>query len=212
MRINKYIIISAVLIASLLLGFGFGLFDKQADEMDKESKMIRIKNWVDIRRSISEFASTTDDRFDSLLSLLEDLRFEQKAISNRVVRIATKVSFMSEWIKSETSVYFDVNKSKIRSADEAKLLKFAKIIRERNPGALIRIEGYTDSSGNQDYNHRLGLKRAEAVRSYLIDRGKLKVGQIAIVSFGEKLAHQVAPDAVGKNGVQNRRVSLAILD
>ena len=41
----------------------------------------------------------------------------------------------------------------------------------REQRAVVRVEVHTDASGSVDHNHALSQRRAEAVRSYMIDRG-----------------------------------------
>ena len=41
---------------------------------------------------------------------------------------------------------------------------------KRNPEDYLVITGHTDSKGNDSYNNRLGLKRAESVKKYLIEQ------------------------------------------
>ena len=40
-----------------------------------------------------------------------------------------------------------------------------------NSGAKVEVTGYTDDRGNDDYNSRLGARRATVVRDYLVSKG-----------------------------------------
>ena len=73
------------------------------------------------------------------------------------------------------------------------------------PNVPVRVEGHTDWIGNDDYNQRLGLRRAQAVRQYLVDRG---VGsrRISAKSFGE--SRPIATNETDEGRTLNRRVEL----
>jgi peptidoglycan-associated lipoprotein len=42
--------------------------------------------------------------------------------------------------------------------------RFATVVKEYYPGALVTVEGFADPAGGEIYNLRLGQRRAEAVR------------------------------------------------
>ena len=42
---------------------------------------------------------------------------------------------------------------------------------QQNPGYKVRVEGHTDVIGGSQYNDRLGLARANAVRDFLVKYG-----------------------------------------
>lgn len=64
---------------------------------------------------------------------------------------------------------------------------------KRNPTAIIEVGGYCDASGRAAYNYTLGLKRANAVKFYIV-AGGVKPEQIIAVSYGEE-----NPIAINKN-------------
>ncbi|WP_316365593.1 AAA family ATPase [Candidatus Thiodiazotropha sp. CDECU1] len=67
-------------------------------------------------------------------------------------------------------VYFDFNKAAIPSEYQPLL----KSIRDKmllETSSFLKITGYADSQGNGNYNYRLSLKRAEAVKKYFTLRG-----------------------------------------
>ncbi|MGH7534446.1 MAG: OmpA family protein, partial [Gemmatimonadales bacterium] len=90
--------------------------------------------------------------------------------------------------------------------------RFASVVREYYPGALITVEGFTDPAGSVAYNQRLGQRRADAVREYLATAGGFATENLKAVSYGEVRNRQVAPGARGPGdlGIENRRVALVI--
>lgn len=88
---------------------------------------------------------------------------------------------------ARSSVYFDFNESGIRKKERPRLDEIAEYLVLDSAVAEIRLEGHTDSKGRRRYNDRLGKKRAEAVRDYLVERGvDVKKVTIRIKSYGER--------------------------
>ncbi len=85
---------------------------------------------------------------------------------------------------------------------------------KNNPEAVIEVIGYADASGRAIYNYKLGLKRAQAVRQYLIQHGA-RPEQIKAVSYGEEnpIAINRNPDGSWNPEGQkyNRRVEFRVI-
>jgi peptidoglycan-associated lipoprotein len=90
--------------------------------------------------------------------------------------------------------------------------RFASVVKDYYPAALVTIEGFTDPAGSRAYNMRLGQRRADAVKEYLATAGGFETVQLKAVSYGESSNRQVVPGARGPGdlGVENRRVALVI--
>ena len=78
---------------------------------------------------------------------------------------------------------FSYNSAELEQSAVDQLRKLGVLI-QRNPKATFTIEGYTDSFGPADYNIDLSQRRADAVRTYLIDVMGINPGQIATRGFG----------------------------
>ncbi|MFN3265147.1 MAG: OmpA family protein, partial [Aquificaceae bacterium] len=81
-------------------------------------------------------------------------------------------------------VHFDFDKHNIKREYIPLLNEVVKALKE-NPGVRVRIEGFTDSIGPKAYNDRLALRRAQAVRDYLIKAG-IPSERIEIAGFGKE--------------------------
>jgi peptidoglycan-associated lipoprotein len=82
------------------------------------------------------------------------------------------------------SVYFDYDKSAIKSESAGALRANAGVIKANLDLGQITVEGNTDERGSEEYNLALGERRAMAVKRYLVDLG-VPDGRLRIVSFGE---------------------------
>jgi len=73
------------------------------------------------------------------------------------------------------------------------------------PGDLaVEIEGHTDRTGLDAFNHQLGLERAEIVRAYLHEQHALPLDAMQVTSFGENRPASSNDTAEGR--AMNRRV------
>jgi peptidoglycan-associated lipoprotein len=82
------------------------------------------------------------------------------------------------------SVYFDYDKSAIRSDGAGVLRANAGVIKANADWGQITVEGNTDERGSEEYNLALGERRAMAVKRYLVDLG-VPDARLRTVSFGE---------------------------
>jgi len=112
-------------------------------------------------------------------------------------------------VKGTATVLFAVNSSTVSEKDKQDLQALAEQAKQIK-SYLIHIAGYTDSSGNADYNQQLSDRRAAAVTGYLQK------------SCGVPLYRVLAPDAMGESEpagsnetpqgkAANRRVEVKIL-
>lgn len=67
-------------------------------------------------------------------------------------------------------IYFDFNKTHIKSGETAKLQEICNIL-QSNPDMTVSISGWTDSVGGTAVNKRISLRRAEAVKAWLVSQG-----------------------------------------
>ena len=105
------------------------------------------------------------------------------------------------------SVYFDFDKSNLKSEAKAELDRAAKIMQD-NPDVVLELQGNTDSVGTEAYNMALGDRRAKAVFEYLKSKG-INPSRLKTVSLGE--GNPAATNATDAGRAQNRRVVLVIL-
>jgi peptidoglycan-associated lipoprotein len=121
-----------------------------------------------------------------------------------VQRLETSVRF-------DMPVYFDFDQANLRPEDLPVLDRFAGVVGEYYPDALLTVEGFTDPSGSETYNLALGQRRAEGVQRYLIDSEDFAPEFVRAVSYGEDAGRLVAPGQGGPQaGWENRRVVLVI--
>jgi outer membrane protein OmpA-like peptidoglycan-associated protein len=107
-----------------------------------------------------------------------------------------------------SQLYFDFNKSTLTSKTKKRLDKVASYLVADDSIAEIVINGHTDSRGFRNYNQRLGMQRAESVRTYLVGKG-IDISKFRLLSYGEK--KPAASNRTSKGRANNRRVVINVL-
>ncbi len=77
------------------------------------------------------------------------------------------------------------------------------------PDAKIRVEGHTDSVGNDVYNQSLSKARANAVMMYFIEKHAIPPQRIEAIGYGETMP--IADNGTPDGRARNRRVEIIIL-
>ena len=121
----------------------------------------------------------------------------------------TQISAMQGRVSVDTVAHFAFNSADLSDQDKPALQNFAETISKYHPNVLITVEGFADPAGSRAYNRRLGMKRAKAVRDFLVSSG-INSSQIRAVSYGKDANRQVAKGASRDRGADNRRVSLTV--
>lgn len=81
-------------------------------------------------------------------------------------------------------IFFDFDKSDIRSADKPVTEKDAAFLAQ-HPGMRVVVEGHCDDRGSEEYNLALGESRARAVREALVAQG-ISPDRIKTISYGKE--------------------------
>lgn len=112
-------------------------------------------------------------------------------------------------VKATTNVHFDVGKADISPEDKAQLCSAATSA-DQNENALLLVVGYTDSTGNDDFNQALSEKRAAKVINYLQQQCKWKPYRM-LTPTGMAKADPLAPNDTEQGKAMNRRVAVNVL-
>jgi outer membrane protein OmpA-like peptidoglycan-associated protein len=107
-----------------------------------------------------------------------------------------------------TDLLFDYDSANLRPGATASLQKLGKLI-QRNPQAVFRVEGHTDSFGSEEYNMDLSQRRAETVKEWLVGNMGIDTARIQAQGFG-KTRLIVPGDRSVEEQQLNRRVEIII--
>jgi OOP family OmpA-OmpF porin len=101
-------------------------------------------------------------------------------------------------------VHFDFDRAVVRDVDKPVLDEAVDALKS-NPNVKVDVNGYCDAIGGASYNLRLSQRRAEAVASYLEDKG-IPSSQLVPQGFGK--TNFVATNKTSEGRAENRRVEL----
>jgi peptidoglycan-associated lipoprotein len=104
-------------------------------------------------------------------------------------------------------VYFDLDSYQLRSEVYPRMDAQVAWL-QRYPNVTIRIEGNADERGTREYNLALGARRAESVRTYLVERG-VNAGRIDTISYGKE--RPIAAGSTEESFARNRNAHTAIV-
>jgi outer membrane protein OmpA-like peptidoglycan-associated protein len=116
----------------------------------------------------------------------------------------------------QSDILFDFDRADLRPGATRTLRQVADSLKRRHAGAVLLIEGHTDSKGSDEYNLKLSLRRAETVRRWLAQQGKIPADRLQVRGYGE--TRPVAPNARpdGSDDPQgrqrNRRVEITVVE
>ncbi len=102
----------------------------------------------------------------------------------------------------DTLVLFDFDSANLRAEDLAIITQTGEFL-QRNTTLNIRISGYTDSTGTDEYNQELSLERAETVRQALVEEFGIDASRMELMGMGK--ANPVATNETLEGREDNRR-------
>jgi outer membrane protein OmpA-like peptidoglycan-associated protein len=103
-------------------------------------------------------------------------------------------------------VQFDSGTARLTPAARESLARFAGVVASY-PALNYDVEGHTDAVGRETSNRELSLKRAIAVRDFLIGQG-IAASTIDVAGFGSGLP--IADNASSAGRARNRRVEIVV--
>jgi len=113
---------------------------------------------------------------------------------------AVKVTYAAD-------AFFDSGKSVLKADGKAKLDDLTGKVKAINLEVIIAV-GHTDSDGSDASNQTLSVKRAEAVKAYLVSKGSEK-NRVYTEGKGEK--QPVADNKTKEGKAKNRRVEIEVV-
>ncbi|MCB4785973.1 OmpA family protein [Delftia acidovorans] len=114
--------------------------------------------------------------------------------------VASKVTFSAD-------AFFDFDKSVLKPEGKAKLDDLASKVKGINLEVVIAV-GHTDSVGSDAYNQKLSVRRAEAVKAYLVSKG-IEKNRVYTEGKGEK--QPIADNKTKEGRAKNRRVEIEVV-
>lgn len=218
MRNRNVAILCALLAVVLVASSGCvtkKLFRKNVEDTD--ARVAATETGIEANeRRIRDLKSETDSK----ISELDGKTTQAVEVGNSAMARADEAARMADeaargkllWsvTLSDERVKFSFDQASIPDEAAAVLDELIANIKAYGKAVFVEIEGHTDNTGGEDYNHDLGLKRATAVRDYMRETGGIPLHAMSVISYGES---QPVADNGSKDGrAQNRRVVVRVLE
>ncbi|EQC2548387.1 OmpA family protein [Enterobacter sichuanensis] len=111
-------------------------------------------------------------------------------------------------VRLDSMSLFDTGRYDLKPGS-TKLLVNSLVGIKAKPGWLIVVAGHTDSTGDEQANQALSLKRAESVRNWMRDTGDVPESCFAVQGYGE--SRPVASNDTAQGRALNRRVEISLV-
>ena len=105
-------------------------------------------------------------------------------------------------------ILFAFDSAKINPSAEAIVAKIADML-EQHPSLELAVVGYTDNTGDFNYNLGLSKKRADAIVNQLMKEG---VASHRLAGVGVGPLNPIASNATDQGRAENRRVELVVIE
>ena len=113
---------------------------------------------------------------------------------------ASKVTYAAD-------AFFDFDKAVLKPEGKAKLDDLVSKVKDINLEVIIAV-GHTDSIGTDAYNQKLSVRRAEAVKAYLVSKG---IEKNRVYTEGKGKKQPVADNKTKEGRAKNRRVEIEVV-
>ncbi len=139
-----------------------------------------------------------------LLALLAWYLLRPKQAAVNTAAPATTATAQATGAPDLGAVHFDTDKATLTPEGQATLTRAAEYLKQ-NPGAHMRIEGYTDSTGTEPHNADLSSQRAQAAGDFLVGQG-IEKSRLTGAGFADAKPVDSNDTTAGK--ADNRRVEI----
>ena len=192
-------------VVGLILMLAAALSGSDALAQTKD-EVIRSLSGTTTRGSLAPANDETAERTRSLVESLQGKPTRQITVEERTE--LAEITRDNDLPRIDLEVYFAYDSAAIEQAALPTLITLGQALADKKlKDAVFLIAGHTDAAGGAPYNQVLSERRAEAVKSLMVDTFKLNPKTLIAIGYGEeqlKLSH--APLAG-----ENRRVQVVNL-
>ncbi len=159
-----------------------------------------------LEASLDESLADADDLravLDNERAQLERMRRDRDRLDGRIAELEQRQSLAAGL---ELAVLFRTGSSELDTDASTRIERLAVLL-EQEPTLTVRLDGYADPRGDDDYNMSLSASRADAVRDALLARG-IGADRVQVQAHGHTFSLADEGDADGY--ALERRVSISL--
>nr|WP_250663705.1 OmpA family protein [Escherichia coli] len=123
-------------------------------------------------------------------------------------KMEVTASLPVQTVRLDSMSLFDVGQARLKDGS-TKVLVDALVNIRAKPGWLILVAGYTDATGDEKSNQQLSLRRAEAVRNWMLQTSDIPATCFAVQGLGE--SQPAATNDTPQGRAVNRRVEISLV-
>jgi outer membrane protein OmpA-like peptidoglycan-associated protein len=179
-----------------------------ASDQMATTKIGEVQSSVENNQKAISDLQAKDKMLEEQIAKLSETAKDALARATEAGKLA-EGTFVGETVLSDNDVKFAFDRATLSDEGKAALDAFAKQVIAKNKGYFVEIQGHTDNIGSEQYNLKLGYKRAEAAMDYLVRQHGFPLHRMNVISYGEY--KPVADNSTREGRAQNRRVGLVVL-
>jgi len=143
--------------------------------------------------------------------LPSSINIDLSKLRGRYLELDEKDLVMAPIAKGSTvtinNLFFELNKATLTPESEPELKRIVSVLND-NKTLVIEVSGHTDNTGSDEFNNKLSLDRADAVKAYLLNAG-IDGNRIKTKGYGKTKPKESNDTEEGR--AVNRRVEFVIL-
>jgi outer membrane protein OmpA-like peptidoglycan-associated protein len=172
-----------------------------------ETRIGEVDTKAGAAQSTADKAGTAAGAADTKAIAATDAARSAMTKAEEVDKAAKRIIF--EVVLSEDQGNFKFAAAELPDTSKTRIDEVVTQLKADPKGAYFEIEGHTDNVGGAEYNERLGMERAEAVKRYLYETHQIPLHRMNVISYGE--SKPAADNKTREGRAQNRRVVIRIL-
>ena len=182
--------------------------------VQREVEQLRNERQQVVLEARAAEAEAAQRRAEAERERAEAARAEAEAALTRAQQLAEQVNELEAELTRRGlvltlgDVLFDTGQATLKPGAERTIGALVTFLNE-NPERSVLVEGFTDSVGGTEFNLGLSQRRADAVRTALVERG-IPGTRIRTRGYGQE--YPVASNDTAAGRQQNRRVEIVISD
>lgn len=188
----------------LLLLIGAGIIYYVLLKKDSHSSDKAVTDSALVTTDTSLIVAATEPDWDNIDFNVPGITYSELSDTDIVVRGKDNYSIYA----LGENIIFNKDESTLQKSADDKLSQISGSLKKRFEGSKIGVFGGTDATGSAYHNAKLGERRAETVKNWLVTKGGIEADRLSVHSMGEK--QPIADNTTTQGRQQNRNVQIVV--